>query len=1108
MKTKLFYLFLFSLLSLGMKAQVVNFISSNFKTRLLSASPSNEIAKNLSGNYFKIDANNDGEIQLSEAQQVSELRISAIENAYITNITGILSFTNLEYLDIIYEKIPNIDLHGLSKLKLFRYYPNTAIVLTNTSLNIEGTNLESLEIPGFRLSSLNVLHCPNLKVLDYSVNPGLAVNLQALPQLQILKCGSSDITSLNLQGLNNLVELYCYYNNITNLDVLHLSNLKILNCRNNPLTNLDVHGLSKLEQLNFSNHIVVNLNAKDCIKLNNFSSGFDYSGYIPTLKIMNLENCVSLPIGNIAEYARYLEYLNVKDTPISELNVNNLMLNYLNVDGCTNLKSLICSYNNLTTLNVQDCTNLRELDCSHNQLTSLDLHGMNIIGEDQSSNPWGTFIAGVNCSNNQITNLNIDNLTTNFLDCSNNNISSLNTQALTFVGIPGVSTANLKSYLNCSHNQLSSLNVKENLVLGSLDCSYNNLNSLNINKMNALRINASHNHLTSLNIDSFSRINALDFSFNNMTSFELHTLPKVDQSVLEYNIYSYPSALNCSNNLLNTINLQGLRVENLNCSNNLFTTLDLNETITDSFNADNNSNLKYLLMKNGVFDNVSINENPNLEYICLDDDIPSPYDPLYTEKQQVIEILNYTGQNNVSVNTYCNFVPGGNYNTITGTVRFDENSNGCDANDEIFEHMKLKINDGTNTGETFVKSDGTYSFFTQEGNFTVTAEPENASLYTITPSTFNASFTNNNNHISTQNICVTKNGNVKDLEIIIAPITNARPGFDSVYKLIWRNKGNTTLSGKATLTFDNTRMTFISSVLPSTLTGNQVSFDFVDLKPYGNTASEIIFNINPPTHPSNPVNINDILNFSANIAPLSGDANPLDNSFQYQETVVGSFDPNDIICLEGDVIPVSMVGKDLHYIINFENTGTAPAENIVVEMDINADDFDINSLQLQNTSHETYTKITGNQVKLIMKNINLAASAHGNIALKMKTKNHLVSGDNVMNKANIYFDYNFPIETNEAITNINNITLATTDVTKVKDGITVYPNPTKGDVNINADSKIDTIEIYDAQGRIIQKQMGINSQSTKISLHNAMSGIYIFKIITEKEIVIKKVIKN
>ncbi len=363
-------------------------------------------------------------------------------------------------------------------------------------------------------------------------------------------------------------------------------------------------------------------------------------------------------------------------------------------------------------------------------------------------------------------------------------------------------------------------------------------------------------------------------------------------------------------------------------------------------------------------------------------------------------------------------------------------------------------------------------------------------------------------NISTQNICVTKNGNVKDLEVVFAPVTDARPGFDAVYKVIWRNKGNTTLSGSVTVNFNNSKLNFLSSSLPSTVSGNQVTFNFTNLKPYQNTASEITFNVNPPTHATNPVNIGDILNFSANITPLSGDANQDDNQFVYKQTVVGSYDPNDITCLEGNTIPLAMVGKYLHYIVNFENTGTAPATNIVVEMEINPDDFDISSLQLQNTSHNSYTKITGNKVEFMMKDINLAASAHGNIALKIKSKNNLVSGDSVNNKANIYFDYNFPVETNDAVTNIEGSTLSATESNKGKTSVNVYPNPTKGDVNINADSKINSIEIYDAQGRIIQKQIGVNSQNTKVSIRSNTSGMYILKIITEKETLTKKIIKN
>ncbi|MEI7489175.1 MAG: T9SS type A sorting domain-containing protein, partial [Chryseobacterium sp.] len=597
------------------------------------------------------------------------------------------------------------------------------------------------------------------------------------------------------------------------------------------------------------------------------------------------------------------------------------------------------------------------------------------------------------------------------------------------------------------------------------------------------------NHLTNINLSN-RKINYAHFSYNELNTFIAENLISI--------------SINISNNLLATLNVNNANTVHFDCSHNQFQTLDFSKFTTNSiysriYNLNDNPNLKVILMKNGTFNYFeNYNNLPQLKYICSDEDEIS-----YLQSE-----LQNNGITSANVGSYCNFTPGGNYNTITGTVRFDENNNGCDTNDEVFEFLKLKINDGTNSGETFVKNDGSYNFYTQSGDFTVTAEPENPSLYTVTPSSFSTNFVDNNNNISTQNICVTKNGHVKDLEVVFAPVTDARPGFDAVYKVIWRNKGNTTLSGSVTVNFNNSKLNFLSSSLPSTVSGNQVTFNFTNLKPYQNTASEITFNVNPPTHATNPVNIGDILNFSANITPLSGDVNQDDNQFVYKQTVVGSYDPNDITCLEGNTIPLAMVGKHLHYIVNFENTGTAPATNIVVEMEINPDDFDISSLQLQNTSHNSYTKITGNKVEFMMKDINLAASAHGNIALKIKSKNNLVSGDSVNNKANIYFDYNFPVETNDAVTNIEGSTLAVTESNKGKTSVNVYPNPTKGDVNIAADSKINSIEIYDAQGRIIQKQTGINSQNTKVSIHSNTSGMYILKIITEKETLTKKIIKN
>ncbi|WP_344828451.1 T9SS type A sorting domain-containing protein [Chryseobacterium ginsenosidimutans] len=617
-----------------------------------------------------------------------------------------------------------------------------------------------------------------------------------------------------------------------------------------------------------------------------------------------------------------------------------------------------------------------------------------------------------------------------------------------------------------------------------LDCSSNLLSSLQ-NSSNTLKyLNIFNNNLTTLDIHNFPNLEELALGSNKFVDLDFsghHKIGAIYKGAYNVDFFyiNNPAILN-TDTYLKSFNAN-------NCTS--LTTLILNSSV-----------LEKLFIKNGVdqfLDFYFWTATPS-QYICCDE----------SEVASIQNELANSGNTTCNINTYCSFTPGGNHNTITGTVRFDENNNGCDINDEVFEHMKVKIDDGITTGETFVKSNGKYDFYTQTGDFTITAEPENASLFTVTPSTFTTNFANNNNNTFTQNLCVTKNGNIKDLEVVFAPVTDARPGFDAIYKIIWRNKGNTTLSGNATLSFDASKMSFVSSVLPSSVTGNLVTFNFTNLKPYQNTSSEITFTINTPTNPTNPVNNGDILNFTAGVNPVLGDVNPDDNQFVYKQTVVGSFDPNDITCLEGNLIPLSMVGKYLHYIVNFENTGTAPATNIVVEMDINPDDFDINTLQLQNTSHNTYTKITGNKVEFMMKDINLAAAAHGNIVLKIKSKNNLVSGDSVINKANIYFDYNFPVTTNEATTNIINSSLATTEIIKGNSSVNVYPNPTKDDVNIEADSKIKSIEVYDIQGRILQKQIGINTPKTKISLQNTMSGTYIFKIATDRETITKKVTKK
>jgi hypothetical protein len=86
---KKLYFLLFIAFSFATNAQIVNIPDANFKAKLLSANASNGIAStempvyDASGitewsvpSYSTIDINNDGEIQVSEAQAIKFLGIS------------------------------------------------------------------------------------------------------------------------------------------------------------------------------------------------------------------------------------------------------------------------------------------------------------------------------------------------------------------------------------------------------------------------------------------------------------------------------------------------------------------------------------------------------------------------------------------------------------------------------------------------------------------------------------------------------------------------------------------------------------------------------------------------------------------------------------------------------------------------------------------------------------------------------------------------------------------------------------------------------------------------------------------------------------------------
>lgn len=620
-------------------------------------------------------------------------------------------------------------------------------------------------------------------------------------------------------------------------------------------------------------------------------------------------------------------------------------------------------------------------------------------------------------------------------------------------------------------NSITTLDISAITPLETLDCRNNTLVTLDLSSnLNLTSLTVSSNNLTSLNVSNNTNLTYLDGGYNPLTTLDLSNNP-----LLEYfSIYS--SFITTLDFTFNT-HLTALYI----AGNELLETVLIKNGSDESANMDEGS-----WAENWFFSN-----HPSLRYVCADE-------------FQMVDIQQYAGTD-YPVNSFCSIPPGGDINTITGVTRLDSDGDGCDAGDSSMSYFSFNINfDGVSTNSiAYSNSQGIYNVYAgQVGTYTLLPNLENPNYFTISPSPADVIVPIIDGSTITQNFCVEADGVVPDLEVIISPAIPARPGFEATYRLTYKNKGNQTLSGDVQFNYDDTVMDFVSSTTtPDIQNYGMLTYNFTDLLPYQTKSILIAFNVNSPTD-TPPVNIDDVLEFSAVINPVVGDETPLDNSFIYNQIVVGSYDPNNILCIQGEEVPTTYIGEYLHYVINFENTGTAPAENIVVTMEINPDDFDRNSLQILNASHDMQTVINGNIAEFYFQNIALDTGGHGNILFKIKTNSDLILTDEVGAQANIYFDYNFPVETNEALTTFRVLGVDKFDASQ----IAVYPNPANDIVKIQSSSVIKDITIFDLQGRRIQT-LKEETNTTEVNISELKTGIYFFSIETENGIGIKKVMK-
>ena len=237
-------LLLFMIFVLKANAQIINFPDANFKAKLLQANVG------FSAWHFPImiDANNDGEIEVSEAADVVFLYI---ENANISDLTGINNFANLSVLRCKNNSLTNITIN--SPIRIMDLDASHNLL---TSVNVNFGNFMSEYDPALNLSHNNLT--------SFSVSNAMF-------------SGDFDLSNNNLSSLtiNNcrLGNLYVGNNNLTSIEFSGLNTvygLAVL--RGNPFTSVDLRGIH-IEELYLGDNVTL---------IQNYSGNIYYSSSTTT----------------------------------------------------------------------------------------------------------------------------------------------------------------------------------------------------------------------------------------------------------------------------------------------------------------------------------------------------------------------------------------------------------------------------------------------------------------------------------------------------------------------------------------------------------------------------------------------------------------------------------------------------------------------------------------------------------------------------------------------------------------------------------------------------------------------------------------------------------
>jgi uncharacterized repeat protein (TIGR01451 family) len=297
----------------------------------------------------------------------------------------------------------------------------------------------------------------------------------------------------------------------------------------------------------------------------------------------------------------------------------------------------------------------------------------------------------------------------------------------------------------------------------------------------------------------------------------------------------------------------------------------------------------------------------------------------------------------------------------------------------------------------------------------------------------------------------------------------------------------------------------LANPAPTSITPDSIVWALPLLSPYqsGNIQIDIIVSVIP---------IGTVIHSTALVLPVVGDANPGCNNAESNAEVTGAVDPNDITVDRDSIFNFELVSPPyLEYTIRFQNTGNDTAFYVAVLNNI-PEELDLSTFQITAASHPLDINFTQNprliefhfpNILLPDSNINEPLS-HGFIRYRIKPKSTLVAGDSISNFAAIYFDFNAPVITNTAVTQV----VLPTGGEEIADigYLKVFPNPAADKIIVVGGRRQLAggggqvgYEILDMLGAVVQSGKISHETENEIDISSLNEGVYLIRLLEGKD---------